>query len=931
MTATWSRADDIDIYHQATGGDYLLLALEIRPSAYAIACNTLQTCGPQAPLPALRRWMGEEAAGPVTHLDSALAQLAAQFAEPALPTLALAVVVVGQGQPRLLGAYAPLGEHRARLLADLQRLRQPPPSATASPRPVGEDALQTVLQTAWRTALDALPGNTVGRHSDSCPQRNRLRLTLQAPALVGGSEDTAWDEALTALLAQLRPSAYSLAEPGLTAPIGSGAAAVFLPVLGLPAASPWPGNLKQYRLPTRVAGSRRGQPMGGHYLDARGEAALVHEGHRAGRISPRALSAGTDPATLPGWAEGADGDYVRLGGFGQRLRQQVNDGRGRTVYLAPAQSQTGDNNALVALSADVATLDALPYLASELGVENERDTLAWIDWLLGQDVDDLDSDGDTTESRPWLLGALFHSRPLALRYAGSGTNAPQVRVFVGSGGGLLHAFDGSDGAAASPRAEAFAFVPRELLAAQKPQRHSAPPLYSQAFYGVDGSPAPLLLDRNGDGQIQPADGDRALVYFGLRRGGAAYYALEVSDPAAAPVLRWKILPAGDFAELGLSFATPLVGRVQFDGRPRQVVILSGGYDGGRDSASDPIGKDAGRAADTRGNALFIVDAFSGELLWKAVAGAGRGSDTRFEHPALQHGIPSPPAALRDSRGLIYRLYVGDSGGNVWRIDLPPGQGEGYRRQHWSVTRLAALGEAGASGDRRFFHPPDIVRSRDAEGRPFDGVLIASGNRAAPLSTAVQDGLFYLRDYAVAPGAPRVAPPLLRPADLPDRSDCARAPTPGPAGGAGMCSAPPPVDDQLRSGWRWMFPAAGEKGLSSPLTEAGTVYLTSYVPATQAQRCAGEVGHSVLYRLRLKDATALSLEVGEREGGGAGERVGEGMTHGVFGFGDGLLLPGAGLPPSPASAVPAAPPDKLVPQQGPLLYRLYWREPGRDDL
>ena len=44
-------------------------------------------------------------------------------------------------------------------------------------------------------------------------------------------------------------------------------------------------------------------------------------------------------------------------------------------------------------------------------------------------------------------------------------------------------------------------------------------------------------DQNGDGIINGAD--RVWIYFGLRRGGKSYYALDITNKTA-PVFKWKI-------------------------------------------------------------------------------------------------------------------------------------------------------------------------------------------------------------------------------------------------------------------------------------------------------------------------------------------------------------------------------------------------------
>ena len=54
---------------------------------------------------------------------------------------------------------------------------------------------------------------------------------------------------------------------------------------------------------------------------------------------------------------------------------------------------------------------------------------------------------------------------------------------------------------------------------------------------ADGSLAVYQSDDNGDGIVNGAD--KVWLYFGLRRGGRAYYALDVTD-SAAPQFKWKI-------------------------------------------------------------------------------------------------------------------------------------------------------------------------------------------------------------------------------------------------------------------------------------------------------------------------------------------------------------------------------------------------------
>ena len=69
-----------------------------------------------------------------------------------------------------------------------------------------------------------------------------------------------------------------------------------------------------------------------------------------------------------------------------------------------------------------------------------------------------------------------------------------------------------------------------------------------------------------------------------------------------------------------------------------------------------------------------------------------------------------------------------------------------------VTRLADMTPKGE--DLRFYHPPEVVESKTADGTAFDGIVIQSGNRADPLDdrfSPAQNSLFYLRDFNVTLG------------------------------------------------------------------------------------------------------------------------------------------------------------------------------------
>jgi len=504
---------------------------------------------------------------------------------------------------------------------------------------------------------------------------------------------------------------------------------------------------------------------------------------------------------------------------------------------------------------------------------------------------------------------------------------------------MFHILQNTNTSGSESGREVFGFYPRESLANIR-WRHEETSTALPRHYGVDGTPVVLKVDKNGDGTLDYQSGDEAYVYVGLRRGGSSYFALDISNPDAVPKWLWKISPAADgaFEELGLTFSTPVVGKVNYSGVPIDVLIFAGGYNGGwSDDYTTRRGKDLDAADDAVGNAIYIVNARTGELVWKAVRGVtGASSNTHYAHAGLVDSIPSTVAALTTPAGIVHRLYVGDSGGAVWRVDLPEsGAGdENHRKSHWFITLLADLGtdaaESGgtASDDRRFFHAPDIVHSYDEFG-DFDGVLIQSGNREDPNERLVENALFYVKDRQIETGNAdvRAENTVSNPAgrvhytDLIDQTTCILG-TEGAGEGADddslACG-----DRSLESGWKLRFAEPGEKGLSTPLTDGGRVFASTFIPG-DATPCSGRQGRGQLHVVQLANATAVANQQRQYE-------IGPDIPSAAVSLGDVIFVPGGGLDLYDLDGDGVRDIAKLLPSQAREVYRTYWREPGMDPL
>ena len=155
-------------------------------------------------------------------------------------------------------------------------------------------------------------------------------------------------------------------------------------------------------------------------------------------------------------------------------------------------------------------------------------------------------------------------------------------VFVMTNQGLLHAIDATaptvpGSGDASGGEELFAYMPRRLLA-------NLPALASgevgdEHVYGLDGGITRWHEDADNDGVVDA--GESLLLILGMRRGGDAYHAIDVSDPRA-PRLRWVIdARTPGFANLAQSWSRASLIEVRRGAGTERVLVFGGGYDAAR--------------------------------------------------------------------------------------------------------------------------------------------------------------------------------------------------------------------------------------------------------------------------------------------------------------------------------------------------------------
>jgi type IV pilus assembly protein PilY1 len=620
----------------------------------------------------------------------------------------------------------------------------------------------------------------------------------------------------------------------------------------------WLGNLKKYEL----------DPRTGDILDATGTVAV---NPATGFFTSTARSFWT-PNNL------TDGADVTLGGAAGEL----DDFASRKVFTDLTGNSnvtlTAAGNALSVLkgSSYAATAPAMLGIGGGDLVDPDDSTsgaltpTAVVDWLYGKDVTDADGDGDTGESRQ-DMGDPLHSKPVTVIYGGSAASPSlnDAAVFVVTNDGVLHSFDPTDGS------EFWAYMPENLLPRARDLYYSnfvrTEP--EDRIYGLDGNLRVVRTDYNRNGIIENPDAagnvDKVFIYFGQRRGGTNYYAVDVSNKTS-PKLMWTRSYAGDGA--GQSWSLPTLAKVRIKTGPttsedRAVLFFGGGYDERQDSLGYPS------PAENSGRGVYMIDAYDGTLLWRAGPDAG----ATLTLSNMTSAIPGDVRVLDlSSDGLADRMYVADLGGRIWRFDInnnkPIAGTEGDRLIEGGL--LASLGGTDPEDALRFFYAPDAATVAYG-GAQFINIAIGSGHRELPATDKTTENWFFgIRDYnpynllltsqykSSCASVTGVCHETLQIDDLVDLTDIT---DPALAGAAVPVATS--ATTARAAGWRILLEDDGEKVLAESITlpvkdELGgsttSVVFTTYSPTQpQSITCGTNFGLNRVYVVNALNASPVT--------------------------------------------------------------------------
>ena len=562
---------------------------------------------------------------------------------------------------------------------------------------------------------------------------------------------------------------------------------LYLTMFGARAKAHWPGNLKKYRITTRVI------------TDANGVAAVDPT---TGFFYNTAKSFWT--------VGGADGNDVRLGG----AANQLPDPSLRNLYT----NGTGGAD-LTAASNQITPSNAGAFTLADFGLtgaagEPTKDEI--IRWARGEDVRNEDNNLATTIR--YAMGDPLHSQPAAIVYGGTQAS-PDIVVFTATNDGYLHAINGNTGE------ELWSFVPKQLLSNFTRLYFNPNAKYKQ--YGIDGNVVPVVKDANKNGIVDGSD----FVYllFGMRRGGSTYFALDVTNKNA-PRLMWK----ANFPELGQSWSSPVVTRMFISGASQNtdkaVVVFGGGYDPTHDTASHPSSPDG------VGAGVHVLDLESGARLWRA--GADVGADLQL--PLMTRALPNEIRVIDlTGNGFADRMYASDLGGQIWRFDVTNGQPTSTLVAGGVIARVGAegLGAPAAADTRRFYTSPDVSLFKDnVQDRRFLAVSIGTGYRAHPFDLTAQDHFFSIRDGDVFNKLTQAEYDTYPIATINDLVEVS---------GQKQVTINP-----TDRGWKFQLPS-NQKVLSDSVTFNNEVFFVAFSPdSNAAATCSAGQGTNFLYRVSV---------------------------------------------------------------------------------
>ena len=423
------------------------------------------------------------------------------------------------------------------------------------------------------------------------------------------------------------------------------------------------------------------------------------------------------------------------------------------------------------------------------------------------------------------LGATIHSTPSMVSYSadldattGAVTDTRDDYALFGSSDGMVHMVNADDyTTTGNGGRELLAFMPKLMLDKQPEALiNGTSPDVGKPYFGVD---APWLVSANyfydldnSKVTVTPCAENKTIdpnntrdcrntyvrAYGGLRMGGEGMYGLDLTDKNNPKMLFRIDSATTGFDRMGQIWSKPTKAKIAtgIDSTTKKVnaykdvLIFGGGYDTCYEDQGYQVGTTTSTlsnqksqacnrttATESLGNAVYMVDAKTGDLIWSATKTSNAVSGaTNTTVSTLNNSIVGGITVLdRNNDGYMDQLYFADLGGQVFRADFTNAGATQYNidgsikmdegdedkkpilTTSFANTRVVRLLQPAFSGvdikyNHRFYERPAVSFYRGDSSfnnsRLFAVVNVISGDRSSPLSKLRASDAYADRLYGI---------------------------------------------------------------------------------------------------------------------------------------------------------------------------------------
>ena len=412
------------------------------------------------------------------------------------------------------------------------------------------------------------------------------------------------------------------------------------------------------------------------------------------------------------------------------------------------------------------------------------------------------------------LGATIHSTPSMVSYSadldattGAVTDTRDDYALFGSSDGMVHMVNADNyTTTGNGGRELLAFMPKLMLDKQPEALINGTSTdVGKPYFGVD---APWLVSANyfydldnnrvtvtpcaADTTIDPSNtrdcrNTYVRAYGGLRMGGEGMYGLDLTDKNNPKMLFRIDSTTTGFDRMGQIWSKPTKAKIAtgIDSTTKKVnaykdvLVFGGGYDTCYEDENYQVGTTTSTlsnqksqacnrttATESLGNAVYMVDAKTGALIWSATKTANAVSGaTNTTVSTLSNSIVGGITVLdRNNDGYMDQLYFADMGGQVFRADFtnagfikPVSSGTAAPEASFSNMRVVRMLQPAFSGtdikyNHRFYERPAVSFYRGDStfnnSRLFAVVNVISGDRSSPLSKLRSSDAYADRLYGI---------------------------------------------------------------------------------------------------------------------------------------------------------------------------------------